>query len=920
MDLKLLGSSRICGKRNVDGNQTILVWHAFVSKRRHIRDMGPELEALVTFFGPHKSAMNQLFRFPFFSLSSLLLGLLVGICLVSAIFSPFAAFASKQKDTLTSPEQMEDSLEHALDNYRAELESLREQLREFENARDQVQGEINAYVAQNTADSQLMFKPSARVESLENAIKNNRLASRALTEHIDTFQNQFNAISVLVRQTEDRIELGNAQIADIQNSQLSDTWKQSLESSTRTAIEVLNEKKLLGEKLIEIAEHLLDSMKVALQAKKMIGEKLATRLETEKKTSIFKRFAPLRSLNARAAQGELQFLRSRIESYFDPEAWNVRWMEIRMGGFDQWAVFFTALTLIFALQSRGRTVIRRMENKSGETVFYYRGLALHLLRRSFPILGLTVFLAFYSSLRFSLLDIDFARLLLSICLVLLLSRWGLDYLEFVASGPPTALRSFVSSHLKRFFRIYRTVLVVVLILALLAGRDSMTMWIARGLISTVFLGWTAAFWIGIRRLTTEPRRDGRALPKPTRIGWIKAWTYLVIGGTMFLNLIGYRILGGLWFVAWNKTAAILFWAWLGLNVAREWKEDLRADTEQEKEYTHTSGFHVRWSLIQLFRAFCVFVPAACILQFWDPSGFLRECTARFFNFTVDMGSLHLSVSGVLLAAAILVATRFAVRIGRTLLKEKILDKQSLERGLKDSITTIADYLGWGLGLILALGILGVNATSLAVVFGALSIGIGFGLQTIFNNFISGLILLFERPIQVGDILEINGLRAEVKKINVRATVVQSTDNTSVIIPNSELVSKQVTNLSFKDKRIRRDIEVGVAYGSDTVQVRDTLIEIAMETRDVLKFPKPNVIFADHAASALIFRLRVWVHVDHYWSVPSQIRFEIDRRFRQLGIGIAFPQLDLHVRTTPPRDAPSSLDGNTGLAGTDVKAG
>jgi potassium-dependent mechanosensitive channel len=140
-----------------------------------------------------------------------------------------------------------------------------------------------------------------------------------------------------------------------------------------------------------------------------------------------------------------------------------------------------------------------------------------------------------------------------------------------------------------------------------------------------------------------------------------------------------------------------------------------------------------------------------------------------------------------------------------------------------------------------------------------------------------LILLFERPIQVGDILEVNGLRAKVKKINVRATVVQTFDNASVIIPNSVLVSEQVTNWSLKDQRIRRRIQVGVAYGSNIDLVQNTLLEIARKRSDVLKYPRPKVIFIDHAASALIFELRVWVDVDDYWDVPSQIRNEIDRR-------------------------------------------
>ncbi|MBI9085811.1 MAG: mechanosensitive ion channel [Desulfobacterales bacterium] len=223
----------------------------------------------------------------------------------------------------------------------------------------------------------------------------------------------------------------------------------------------------------------------------------------------------------------------------------------------------------------------------------------------------------------------------------------------------------------------------------------------------------------------------------------------------------------------------------------------------------------------------------------------------------------------------------------------------MDRGLQDSITTISAYLIWAIGVVMALGAVGVSTTSLAVVFGALSIGIGFGLQNIFNNFISGIILLFERPIQVGNAVEINGVWGEIRQINVRATVVQTYDNASLIIPNSEFISSQVTNWSFKDKRLRRKVKIGVAYGSDVELTRKTLLEIADTTRRVLKHPRPDVVFLDHGDSALIFALRYWTTVDEVFTSETDVRFAIDRLFRERGIEIAFPQLDVHVRSLPP---------------------
>ena len=182
-------------------------------------------------------------------------------------------------------------------------------------------------------------------------------------------------------------------------------------------------------------------------------------------------------------------------------------------------------------------------------------------------------------------------------------------------------------------------------------------------------------------------------------------------------------------------------------------------------------------------------------------------------------------------------------------------------------------------------------------FGALGIGLGFGLQNIFNNFVSGLILLFERPIQVGDVVEVNGIWGKVNKINVRSTLVQTYDNASLIIPNSEFISNQLKNWSFKDSRIRRKITVGVAYGSDLNLVRQTLMEVAENHPKVLAEPQPDILFEDFGDSALVFKLRIWTLVDYALSTDTEIRFEIDRLFRKRNIQIPFPQQDIHFQST-----------------------
>jgi small-conductance mechanosensitive channel len=209
-----------------------------------------------------------------------------------------------------------------------------------------------------------------------------------------------------------------------------------------------------------------------------------------------------------------------------------------------------------------------------------------------------------------------------------------------------------------------------------------------------------------------------------------------------------------------------------------------------------------------------------------------------------------------------------------------------------------------MGILTSLSVFGLNTTSLAVVFGAMSIGLGFGLQNIFNNFISGLILLFERPIQVGDVVEVGGIWGEVKKINVRSTLVQTYTNSSLIIPNSEFISALVTNWSHKDPYIRRDLMVGVAYGSDTELVRTLLLEAGETVTEVRKYPHiPRVQFVSFGDSSLDFRLRFWSVIDDFVEAESKLRFEIDRLFRAHKVVIPFPQRDVHMAGTLP-DSPA----------------
>ena len=831
---------------------------------------------------------------------------LTALFLFSGLMYPDAVRSQESSNTgdaLVSPESMRTARENALTGQQADLTELKARMQQLDTLQKAIRTEIDAYDSQNAAHAQLLLVPQLRIEDLETALKNNRLALRTLDERIKTFQERWDSTSILQQHVTDRIELARTQMADIKQTNFPADQQRNLETATRKLLEVLQEKKKLGERYLKICGALLDQMKVAQAEKLAIGEKLTIQLASRQKASLFKRSDPFHRLSGKALGDELLYFWSRIQAVFSPAVWKAQWAQVKMGGVARWGIFLAVLSVILVLQGRSKLFLKGIENKCKGPERYYRGLELYLLRQSLLYFSMTLLFGIHSSLQFSLLNIGLGRLLFFVFLFLLLTSWGMDYLKHGSRRSPTNLRTFVTRHLKRFFRVFRISALISLLLIWIVGRDSLLPWLLGNLFTAVYLTWAWVFWRQMKPVVAEGVREGQAAPNPKWIVLLQGWLYLVFGGSLLLSLIGYGFLANQWLFIWIKMVALLFWGWISLNAIREWRREHFATTAADGDQPRTLAYEWRWLQIQLVWSAWVIGLTAGLLWALDSSGFLKAELGVLFNLTLTVGSLNLSIKGVILAAVILFITHAAVRIGRTLLDEKVLNERSLEQGLKDSILTITKYLAWGLGLLLALGILGVNATSLAVVFGALSIGIGFGLQNIFNNFISGLILLFERPIQVGDIVEVGGLWATVKQINVRATVVQTFDNASVIIPNSEFISQQVTNWSFKDKRMRRNLEVGVAYGSDIELVEQTLLDIVQNRRRVLQYPKPEVLFMDHADSALIFRLRFWVHVDDYWAVPSKIRFDIDRRFRELGIEIAFPQRDLHVRTIPKDIAP-----------------
>jgi small-conductance mechanosensitive channel len=280
-------------------------------------------------------------------------------------------------------------------------------------------------------------------------------------------------------------------------------------------------------------------------------------------------------------------------------------------------------------------------------------------------------------------------------------------------------------------------------------------------------------------------------------------------------------------------------------------------------------------------------------------GSLREDIVKaLYHPYINIGDIPITPVFLIKTFVFFFLLRMVSQVTRRLMEERVLVRTSLHPGQQYAFSQIAAYVVFLFGLLIGLQWAGVNMSSLVILGGAVGIGVGFGLQNIANNFVSGIILLMERPIQVGDRVEVGGTNGDVVKIAARATWIRTNDNVVMIIPNSEFINTHVTNWTANDRQVRFPIPVGVSYGSDPEQVRDVLLEAAERHPDVLTAPPPEVIFTGFGDSSLDFELRVWTITRVQWPriLRSEIYFMIFKAFKEHGIEIPFPQRDLHVKS------------------------
>jgi small-conductance mechanosensitive channel len=296
--------------------------------------------------------------------------------------------------------------------------------------------------------------------------------------------------------------------------------------------------------------------------------------------------------------------------------------------------------------------------------------------------------------------------------------------------------------------------------------------------------------------------------------------------------------------------------------------------------------------------------AASVVGLWGYSDTIWSWLRETVTEGVEVGTLRIAPLQWAVGIAVFAFLITLVRWFRNEILPALVAKSRYDRGAQEAIVTISGYIGVILAAIIGLSLAGFSFTNLAIIAGALSVGIGFGLQNIVNNFISGIILLFERPIRTGDWIIVGTTEGYVRKISIRSTQIETFDRADVIVPNSELISNQVTNWVLHDPWGRVTVPIGVAYGSDVEKVREILLQIAADhplvITDGQKVSPPKVLFRGFGDSALNFELRCFIQsIDRRLDTLSDLNFAINRALEAAGISIPFPQRDLHLRSADP---------------------
>lgn len=411
------------------------------------------------------------------------------------------------------------------------------------------------------------------------------------------------------------------------------------------------------------------------------------------------------------------------------------------------------------------------------------------------------------------------------------------------------------------------------------------------LVTAAVLGWLL--------FSSKERHVQAGTPKPHGIIRVAAWVAVVA----LLTAVVANVVGNV-SLAEMLTGAVLDSAYVGLalyagaNVIASVLSLLLARREMTRFHVitqHAGALLASLTRLVMFAALVAWI--IVVLNEFRVARPIFRVLKGVLTHPLEAGQLSVTLGNILLFIASIYIAYWVARTVRYVLRDDVLPKMDLPRGVANSVASLSYYGLVLVGLMVALAAAGFETSQFALVFGALGVGIGFGLQNVVNNFVSGLILMFERPIQPGDVVEVSGTSGKVREIGMRATTLTTFDGADVVVPNGTLLSEKLINWTLSDMNRRLDVNVGVAYGTDPRRVLQLLEEAARGTPGVAVAPAPNIVFTGFGTSSLDFSIRAWTNdFDDWVNIRSQLTIRIYEVLQQAGVEIPFPQQDLHLRS------------------------
>ncbi len=783
----------------------------------------------------------------------------------------------------------EKSVAVSLKTESSNLKKIADQLSRLSQLRGDIEVEINTFKTRHTTYVNTLLLPDSDVKELEKALIGSQESLLAIDDRLARMRTTLEKVTQDQARISEQYRINNEQLEEGKAQKNRSPEMILLRAQLWTLIKVLDQKKAAIETLRDFYQKGIRQFEDVRILFRKLDEKLDAQIKEKRRRELLERKGDVFSISmVKKIVEELERMKKEILFMLSRSFWmeetRIVW---KTGG-----SYVLLLLLLFGLSQilfvRFRRFCSDLELQPEYETRPMLRVTLIILNRSLSLFVIAVFLFGYTLLR---PVSPFVSLVLALVQAFLFTKWGLDLLRYLPVALNNQLPLKAAFMLRFLIHSMRYYVIIYVTVAYIINSDSTLLFIGRVFFEIGFVVWAALFGKLIKKENTHTTDSEN---KHQYIAMISICSYVVVIGALFFEVSGYGSLANYWYVSWGKSAVVIQWAYLIFFVIREWDRAHRKTISEDSTDQEKVEAPIKWLIVKVVQMAFVMVFIVSLIIAWGGRQAFLLSFFKVLNYSLTLGNMKISLLGCIYFILILFVTHTVVRLWRYFFHTRLLSRSGIEMGLQDSITTITVYLIWTIGVLISLHAIGLNTTSITVALGALGIGLGFGLQNIFNNFLSGIILLFERPIQVGDDLELNGVWGTVKKINVRSTVVQTYDNASLIIPNSELISAQVTNWSFKDKRLRRQITVGVAYGSDTELVRTSLLEAVDNNHRVLKYPKPDVIFTDFGDNALIFKLRFWTHIATFLLVETDVRFEIDRIFRERHITIAFPQRDVHV--------------------------